>query len=77
MDPISTARYGMMAATQQLTASANRIAAGGPSGDVDYATEAVNQIQASQSFKADVGVIKVADEMWQSLLDLQSAPRAT
>jgi flagellar hook protein FlgE len=77
MDPISTARYGMMAATQQLTASASRIAAGGPSGDVDYGTEAVNQIEASQSFKADVGVIKVADEMWQSLLNLQSTTPAT
>jgi flagellar hook protein FlgE len=75
MDPISTARYGMMAATQQLTASANRIAAGGASGDVDYATEAVDQIQAKQAFQANVGVIKVADEMWQSLLDLQSAPK--
>ena len=44
MDPISTARYGMMAATQQLTASANRVAnmAGDPS--VDYASEAVTQI---------------------------------
>jgi flagellar hook protein FlgE len=72
MDPISTARYGMMAATQQLTASASRIAAGGAGGDVDYASEAVDQIQAKQSFQANVGVIKVADEMWQSLLDLQS-----
>lgn len=72
MDPISTARYGMMAATQQLTGSANRIAAGGPSGNVDYASEAVTQIEAKQSFRADVGVIKVADEMWKSLLDLQS-----
>ena len=72
MDPSSTARYGMMAATQQLTASANRIAAGG---EVDYAGEAVNQIEAKQSFKANVGVIKVADEMWQSLLDLQSTPQ--
>ena len=69
MDPISTARYGMMAATRQLTASATRIAAGG---DVDYATEAVSQIEAKQAFKANVGVIKVADEMWQSLLDLQT-----
>lgn len=71
MDPISTARYGMMAATQQLTASANRIA-GAAGGDVDYATEVVNQIEAKQAFKANVGVVKVADEMWQSLLDLQA-----
>ena len=70
MDPISTARYGMMAATQQLTASANRIAGASAGGDADYAQEAVTQ--ASQAFKADVGVIKVADEMWQSLLNLQS-----
>jgi flagellar hook protein FlgE len=72
MDPISTARYGMMAATQQLTDSANRIAAGGASGAVDYASEAVTQIQASQSFNADVGVIKIADQMWQSLLAIQT-----
>ena len=70
MDPISTARYGMMAATQQLTASANRIAAGGDA--MDYAGEAVNLVEAKQAFRADVGVIKVADEMWQALLDLQS-----
>ncbi|HEX3363633.1 flagellar basal body rod C-terminal domain-containing protein [Phenylobacterium sp.] len=72
MDPISTARYGMMAAAQQLTASASRIAAGGASGSVDYASEAVTTIQASTAFKADVGVIKIADQMWQSLLDIQS-----
>ncbi|THD51560.1 flagellar basal body rod C-terminal domain-containing protein [Phenylobacterium sp.] len=72
MDPISTARYGMMAATQQLTASASRIAADGPSGNVDYGSEVVTQIQASTAFKADVGVVKVADQMWQSLLAIQS-----
>jgi flagellar basal body rod protein FlgG len=75
MDPISTARYGMMAATQQLTASANRIAAAPNLDGVDYAAEAVSQIEAAQGFRADIGVIKVADEMWQSLLELQSAPQ--
>jgi flagellar hook protein FlgE len=68
MDPISTARYGMMAPTRQVAASASNISAGG---DVDYGAEAVNQIEAKQAFTANVGVIKVADEMWQSLLDLQ------
>jgi flagellar basal body rod protein FlgC len=72
MDPISIARYGMMAATQQLTASASRIAGAASDGNVDYAREAVTQIQASAAFKADVSVIKVADKMWQSLLDIQS-----
>lgn len=69
MDPISIARYGMMAATQQLNAAANRIAAGGDT--LDYASEAVGMIGAKQAFTANIGVIKVADEMWQSLLDLQ------
>ncbi|MGZ5948417.1 MAG: flagellar basal body rod C-terminal domain-containing protein [Caulobacteraceae bacterium] len=74
MDPISTARYGMMAATQRLNASASRVA--GMAGDdgVDYAAEAVTQIEAKQSFKGGVAVIKVADEMMQSLLELQAAP---
>jgi flagellar hook protein FlgE len=74
MDPISTARYGMMTATAQLTGAASRIAsAGGDAlGDVDYAAEAVNMVEAQQSFKANVDVIKVADSMWQSLLNLQA-----
>ena len=71
MDPNSTARYGMMAATRQLTESASRIAGGG---EVDYASEAVNTIEAKQAYKANIGVIKVADEMWRSLLDLQTSP---
>ena len=51
--------------------SANRVAnlAGDPN---DYAVEAVNQIEAKQAFKANVGVIKVADEMWDSLLSIQT-----
>jgi flagellar hook-associated protein FlgK len=72
MDPISTARYGMMAASQQLAASANRVAqmSGGDPGD--YATEAVNQVEAKQAFTANARVVHVADEMWQALLDIQS-----
>ena len=73
MDPISTARYGMLAATQQLTASAGRIAASPDLSGVDYASEAVSQIEARHAFQADVGVIKVADVMWRSLLDLQTS----
>jgi len=68
MDPISTARYGMMAAARQLEGTANKIAGGG---DADYAGAAVGMIEAKQAFTANVGVIKVADEMWRSLLDLQ------
>jgi flagellar hook-associated protein FlgK len=72
MDPISTARYGMMAAAQQLAASANRVAAMPGDDSVDYAAEAVNQIEAKQAFTANARVIHVADEMWKALLDIQS-----
>ena len=70
MDPISTARYGMMAASRQLAASAGRVAnlAADP---VDYATEAVTQIEAKQAFSANAHVIRIADEMWRALLDVQ------
>lgn len=71
MDPISTARYGMMAATQRLAASASRVARMAGEGEVDYASEAVARIEAKQAFKANVAVIKVADQMWDSLLALQ------
>ena len=73
MDPISTARYGMMAASRQLALSANRVANLSGSEPGDYAAEAVNQIEAKQSFKANVQVIKVADEMWDALLSIQSS----
>ena len=72
MDPISIARYGMMAATQRLDASASRVAGMAGDSSVDYASEAVTQIEAKQAFSANVGVIKIADKMWQSLLDLQA-----
>ena len=76
MDPISTARYGLMAAEQRLAASASHVASlGSPDSNVDYASEAVEQISAKQSFRANLGVIKVADEMWDALLGLQT-PRA-
>ena len=71
MDPISTARYGMMAATRSLADSAARMANIGGEGEVDYASEAVARIEAKQAFKANVAVITVADQMWDSLLALQ------
>lgn len=72
MDPISTARYGMMAATRSLDASASRVARMAGDESVDYAKEAVGQIEAKQAFSANAGVIRIADEMWRSLLDLQA-----
>jgi flagellar hook-associated protein FlgK len=72
MDPISVARYGLMAASASLDASAARTAQAGGDGGVDLAAEAVTQIQARQQFSANLGVIRVADEMWRALIDIQT-----
>ena len=72
MDPISTARYGIMAAERRFADSAARVARMAGDDSVDYGTEAVQQVTAKQAFTANVQVVKVADQMWQALLDLQS-----
>ena len=80
MDPFSIARYGMMAAEQRLAASAGRVAGMGspdsalPANNVDYGAEAVDQIQTRQAFSANLGVIRVADQMWDALLGIQAHP---
>ena len=79
MDAISIARGGLMAASARLEASANRTAAmgatdpttGEAADDVDLGHEAVEQIEAKQQFGANLGVIRVADSMWKSLLEVQ------
>ncbi|MFC3069088.1 flagellar basal body rod C-terminal domain-containing protein [Phenylobacterium soli] len=73
MDPLTVARYGLMAASQRFDASAARTARmGDQSSDIDYAAEAVEQIEAKHQFSANLGTIKVADEMWRSLMDIQT-----
>ena len=74
MDPISTARYGLMAASRRFETSAVNVATMGVEGapDVDLAKETVDMIQAKTAFSANIQVIKFADEMWDSLLQLQS-----
>jgi flagellar basal body rod protein FlgC len=70
MDPLSIARYGMRAAEMRLNDSASRVAQGGAS--LDSAGEVVEQVEARHAFAANIGVIKIADEMWRSLMDLQA-----
>jgi|APCry1669189241_1035207.scaffolds.fasta_scaffold18219_2 flagellar hook protein FlgE len=71
MNPIATAQYGLFAASQRFEASAQRTAMlGDPNSNVDLAVEVVEQISASTAFKANISVIKTADEMQQSLLDI-------
>jgi len=72
MNPIATARYGLMAAEQRFAASASRVARLGDDDSVDLGHEAAEQIQAKTAFSANAQVIRVADQMWRSLLDLQA-----
>lgn len=83
MDPISIARGGLMAASARLEASASRTArmgatdpaTGDSADDVDLGHEAVEQIEAKREFSANLGVIRVADEMWRALLEVQHIRR--
>jgi len=71
MDPIATARYGMMAATQRLEAAAGRIAANGADGP-DFVRDMAGLVETKTQFKAQVKVIEIADEMWSALIGLQA-----
>jgi flagellar basal body rod protein FlgC len=76
MDPISTARYGLMAASRRFEASAVQIAnmrgEDGAEGGVDLAKEMVEMVQSKQAFSANLSVIRFAQDMWDSLLQLQT-----
>ncbi|MDZ4371419.1 MAG: flagellar basal body rod C-terminal domain-containing protein [Phenylobacterium sp.] len=77
MDPISTARYGLMAASRRFEASAQQIAGlrgveGEGARDVDVAGEIVEMVQAKTAFSANLSVIRFAQDMWDSLLQLQT-----
>lgn len=75
MDPISTARYGLMAASRRFEASAVNVASMGAEGapEVDLASETVGMIQAKTAFSANLQVIRFAQDMWDSLLNIQKA----
>jgi len=72
MDPLSIARYGMMSAQDRLAQSATRVANWNGGDDVDIAQETVNQIEAKQQFAASAKVVSFADDMWRSLMDIQT-----
>jgi len=69
MDPLSIARYGMMAAVSRLDTSATRIASD-PEGDL--APEIVGMAEAKHEFAAQAQVVRIADEMWRVLTDDQA-----
>ena len=72
MDPIAIARGGLLAASARFEASAERTARLGADDTVDPAAEVVEQIEAKHQFAANLGVIRIADEMWRSLIDIQA-----
>jgi len=73
MNPLSIARYGMMAAQSRLTQSAEGVAGWSLEGDVDLAAETVELIQAKTQFAANARVAAFADETWRALLELQES----
>ena len=72
MDPLSIARYGMMSAQDRLAQSATRVANWSGGDDVDIAQETVDQIEAKQQFAASAKIVSFADDMWRSLMDIQT-----
>ena len=68
MNAITSAAAGLMAASNRFAASAQRVA----SGDADYAVEAVEAVASKTAFKASLAVIRTADQMLGSLLDIKA-----
>jgi flagellar hook protein FlgE len=71
MDPLVIARYGLLAAERRFEAAATRIAGAPADESVDLGREFVEVIQARHAFSANIGVMRFAQDMWRSLLELQ------
>lgn len=68
---IAIGATGMQRAADRFETSANRVARFGTGlGDVDLATEMVNVMMAETDFKASAKIVRVADDMAGSLLDI-------
>lgn len=69
---INIAAGGMQRAADRFEASAARVARFGTGlgGEVDLATEMVDVMMAETDFKASTKLVRVADEMAGSLLDI-------
>lgn len=72
MNPLSIATSGILDAQRRFEVSANRVAGMAQDPSVDLGQETVAQIEATTEFKANVNVVKFTDEMWRSLLDIQT-----
>jgi len=68
---LSIGAAGMQRATDRFDASASRVAHYGTGlGDVDIATEMVEVMEAKAAFKASATIIRVADQMAGSTIDI-------
>ena len=72
MSSIAIAASGMHRAAERFEVSANRVARFGTGlgGEIDLATEMVDVMMAETDFKTSAKVVRVADAMTGSLLDI-------
>jgi len=71
MDPIATARYGLMAASRRFETAAVEVSRMGGDEPVDVEGAMVDMIQAKTAFSANLSVIRFSQDMWDSLLKTQ------
>lgn len=71
MDALSIARGGLAAAEGRFAQAAQRIVSAPADPSVDVGQEMVDLIQAKHHFSANLKVIRFADDMWRSLLEIQ------
>lgn len=71
MDAFSIARGGLAAAERRFETAASRVAQAASDESIDLGQEMVEMIQAKHHFSANLKVIRFADEMWRSLLEIQ------
>jgi flagellar basal body rod protein FlgB len=71
MDVLATARYGLLNAGGRFAQSAERVSRSGFDDTVDLTRETVEMVEAKHAFGASLQVVKIADEMWRSLLEVQ------
>jgi flagellar hook protein FlgE len=71
MDPIATARYGLMAASRRFESAAVEVSRMGGDEPVDVESAMVEMIQGKHAFSANLSVIEFSKDMWDALLDIQ------
>ena len=68
---IASGALGMQRAADRFETSASRVARSGTGLDnVDIATEMVEVLEAKAAFKASAKIVRIADEMTKSAIDI-------